>query len=381
MDTKRFTRASNGRVVRTLDGAPAFAPGPLPPPVAVNWPTAKLIAEAERATGNLAGIGRLLPDPHILIQPLARREAVLSSRIEGTEASFSDLAVFEAAGRPDSDASDVREVSNYVRALEYGLKRLDKLPISQRFLREVHEILMTGVRGSTKMPGDFRAVQNWIGTPGATLASATYVPPPVAEMHAALDAFERYIHAPSELPTLVRVALIHYQFEAIHPFLDGNGRVGRLLIAFLLNVEHVLEQPLLYLSAYFERHRSDYYRLLLDVSMRGAWAEWIDFFLRGVIEQANDAVHRTRRLLDLTHDYRARLAGSRNLARMSSVVDDLLMNPATTVSAVAAKLRISYPAAKKNVDKLVAERVLMPIRQAKGNVYIAQEIIDIIDAP
>jgi Fic family protein len=182
------------------------------------------------------------------------------------------------------------------------------------------------------------------------------------------------------LPTLIRSALIHYQFEAIHPFLDGNGRVGRLLVMFLLHVENVLEQPLLYLSAYFERHRSEYYRLLLEVSTRGTWMEWVDFFLRGVVEQANDAVNRTRQLLDLSRSYHQRVAGSRNLARLSTILDDLMIRPATTVAAVAERLNISYPAAKKNVDKLVAHGIVMPVRVAKGNVYVAREILALLDA-
>lgn len=362
-------------MVRTLDGHPAYVPAPLPPELTIDWRMTRQLSEAERAVGKLDGIGRLLPDPAVLIQPFVRREAVLSSRIEGTQASLSDLLIFEAIGAPDSETSDVLEVSNYVRALDYGLRRLPKLPLSLRFIREVHNILMSGVRGGTKMPGEFRTVQNWIGSHGTSIANATYVPPPVMEMREALDAFERYIHAPTELPVLIRASLIHYQFEAIHPFLDGNGRIGRLLVMFLLHMESVLDQPLLYLSAYFERHREEYYRLLLDVTRRGEWSEWISFFLQGVIEQANDAVKRTRTLLDLSHAYRVKLAKSRNLARLSDMIDDLMLRPATTVREVAARLKISYPAAKKNIDKLVRNGILVPFPARKGTVYLAHEII------
>jgi Fic family protein len=381
MKRKVVKDSRNGRLIRNSDGSAAFVPAPLPPNLTLTWATTKLLSEAERATGKLAGGGRLLPDPHILIQPFLRREAVLSSRIEGTQASLSDLIVFEASGNPEAERSDVREVWNYVRALEYGLQRLKELPLSQRFIREVHEILMSDVRGGTMTPGEFRTVQNWIGPPGASLATATYVPPPVPEMVEALNALERYIHADSDLPTLIRAALVHYQFEAIHPFLDGNGRLGRLLVMFLLHAEKVLDQPLLYLSAYFERHRAEYYRLLLDVSKRGAWTEWIDFFLRAVIEQANDGVKRTRELLDLARSYRARVRSARNLSRLYAIIDDLLIQPAITIPGLAHEHRMSYPAAKKNVDKLVAHRILERVRIARGSVYIAREVIEIVDAP
>ncbi len=339
------------------------------------------LSEADRAVGTLAGIGRILPNPHLLTHPFLRREAVLSSRIEGTEASATDLALFEAAGSPSSDQSDVREVSNYVVALRYGLKRLDKLPLSLRFLREVHAKLMADVRGSTRAPGEFRQVQNWIGPAGSRIDTATYVPPPVQEMHGALDRFERYLHEPSPMPVLLRAALIHYHFEAIHPFLDGNGRVGRLLIAFLLHVEKVLEQPLLYLSAYFERHRSEYYQGLIEVTTKGAWHEWIDFFLRGVTEQANDGVRRTRELLDLSESYRRRIASARNSGVLSSLVDRLFAVPATTISSVATDLEMSYPAAKKNVQKLVGMHILTPRRSGRGSIYVAEDVLRIVEAP
>jgi Fic family protein len=296
---------SGNVMVKTGRNASTFVPSPLPPSLDLTWELASSVAKAERAVGELAGIGATLPNPDLLIQPFVRREAVLSSRIEGTEASIGDLVLFEAGNAPAA-ATDVREVANYITALDYGFQRLGTLTLSLRFIREVHEKLMHGVRGAQRRPGEFRTVQNWIGAPGTPMSEATYVPPAVPEMLEALDAFEKYLHAGSTVPTLVRLALIHYQFEAIHPFLDGNGRVGRLLITFLLN------DRLLYLSAFFERHRADYYRLLLGVSRRGAWFEWIDFFLRAVTEQANDAIARVRRILDLHADYRRRITSTRN---------------------------------------------------------------------
>lgn len=380
MDRSQFTSHDTGRLVRTPDGHLAFVPSPLPPKIDIPFELMRRLSEADRAVGTLAGIGRILPNPHLLTHPFLRREAVLSSRIEGTEASATDLALFEAAGSPSSDQTDVREVSNYVDALRYGLKRLDELPLSLRFLREVHGKLMADVRGGTRAPGEFRHVQNWIGPGGSRIDTATYVPPPVQEMHAALDHFERYLHDRSPMPVLLRAALIHYHFEAIHPFLDGNGRVGRLLIAFLLHVENVLDQPLLYLSAFFERHRREYYHRLLDVSMSGAWHDWIDFFLRGVTEQANDAVRRTRDLLDLSDSYRRRLASARNAGVLSLLVDQLFAIPATTISSVAAELQMSYPAAKKNVQKLVGMHILTPRRGKRGSIYVAEDVLRIIEA-
>jgi Fic family protein len=228
-----FHRDAPGRLLNTPQGYTAFVPNPLPPAIELKQHLADL-SRADRLVGELRGVARNLPNPHLLIGPFMRREAVLSSRIEGTQASLSDLFFFEASGGQNAEIADVREVANYVRALEFGLKRMEKLPLSLRLIREMHAELMHGVRGEHMTPGEFRRSQNWIGPPGCTLTEAVFVPPPVEEMVTALDAFEKYLHADSTLPPLVRLALIHYQFEAIHPFLDGNGRIGRLLITLLL---------------------------------------------------------------------------------------------------------------------------------------------------
>jgi Fic family protein len=383
MNTAGFTNDSGGRLVRTSANAFAFVPSPLPPELPLSWALLDAISRAERAVGNLRGVGRTLPNPHLLIEPFVRREAVLSSRIEGTQASVGDLLLFEIGGRPTSERSDVREVANYVDALEYGFDRLrDLLPLSLRFVREVHERLMRDVRGSTSAPGEFRRVQNWIGPPGSTLETASYVPPPPNEIPSLLDDLEKYLHASSQLPALIRFALIHYQFEAIHPFLDGNGRVGRLLITFLLHVEQMLDQPLLYLSAFFERHRDEYYARLLDVSRRGAWLEWVTFFLRGVEEQANDAVRRANELLALLAAYRHRVATARNSALLGAIVDRLFESPAVTITGVARDLDITHPSAKKNVEKLVALGVLGdPVGPGeRKKIYIARDILALLEA-
>ncbi len=367
-----------GRSVRTADGYSAFVPSPLPPRIEMTWELSRVLSDADRAIGGVAGSGHMLADPQLLIQPLMRREAVLSSRIEGTQASLTDLVAYESAG---TDPGDALDVSNYVEALNYGLERLERLPLSLRFIREIHEKLMKGVRGGDRAPGEFRRIQNWIGPPGSAVADATYIPPPVAEMHRALDAFEKFIHTSSPLPPLVKTALVHYQFEAIHPFLDGNGRVGRLLIAFVLRAEGVLNQPLLYLSAFFERHRREYYRLLLAVSNRGAWHDWIMFFLRGVAQQARDAGVRIRALIDLRDKYRRSVSGARNAGALQDVVDHLFILPAVSVTSLAKRLNVSYPAAKSSLEKLERAGIVWPTKQGRETWYFADEIIRTVEAP
>ena len=380
MNRDEFT-ATTGQLVPIPENAWAFVPAPLPPELDSTWSLINAATVADRSLGMLAGIGRTLPNPELLIQPFVRREAVLSSRIEDTQASLADLALFEAEGQPDSEKSDVREVANYIDALRYGIGRLDELPLSLRFIREVHERLMRDVRGGTRAPGEFRRVQNWIGSPGSSIATASYVPPPANEMLTALDSFEKYLHDDSRLPLLIRAAIVHYQFEAIHPFLDGNGRVGRLLITFLLHTAGILDQPLLYLSAYFERNRSEYYARMLEVSRRGAWLDWIDFFLRGVTEQANDAVVRSKRLLDLWKTYRQRVTSARSSALLLAVIDHLFATPATTVTNIANMFDITYVAAKNNVDKLVTAEILRDPKDGRWpKIYIASELIDALEA-
>jgi Fic family protein len=310
-----------------------------------------------------------------------RREAVLSSKIEGTQASLSDLLFFEASKPSTPKPPDVREVANYVTALEYGLGRLKDLPVSLRLIREMHERLMHGVRGEYMTPGEFRRSQNWIGPPGCLLMDATFVPPPVEEMKEALGELEKYLHVPSALPPLVRLALIHYQFEAVHPFLDGNGRIGRLLLTLLLCAEGLLPQPLLYLSAYFERHRQDYYDLLLGVSQSGKWSEWVTFFLRGVAEQSRDAVKRSNRLLDLRQEYHQKFQSARSSALLLRLVDELFAYPAITISRAAKRTGVTPRSAQLNVERRVKERSLAEARGRKRNrVYVAPGIIRVIEA-
>jgi Fic family protein len=275
MDPKDFRNSNAGKVIRTRKDYWAFIPAPLPP--ALQWTDEMLsaLSKAERELSKLTTLAGSFPFPRLLIQPFMRREAVLSSRIEGTRASLVDLYTYESAQLSFLESgNDAHEVHNYVRALDYGLDRLANLPVSLRLIRELHARLLENVRGGKLTPGEFRKTQNWIGPAGSTIEIARYVPPPTDEMMASLDALEKFIHSDTKVPVLARAGLIHYQFEAIHPFLDGNGRVGRLLIMLLLCEWKVLPQPLLNLSAYFERYRQEYYDHLLSVSQHGSWGTW-----------------------------------------------------------------------------------------------------------
>jgi Fic family protein len=379
METASFHRDKPGRLLRR-EGYWAFVPNCLPPALELSWEFAKQISEASRHLSELAGAARTLPNPHLLIDPFTRREAVLSSRIEGTLASLPDLMSYEALGVVNPDRPDVREVANYVAALEQGLKRLNQLPVSTRLMRELHERLMRGTRGDHLTPGEFRRSQNWIGPPGCLLKDATFVPPPVPEMKEALSDLEKYINAESDFPPLIRLALIHYQFEAIHPFLDGNGRIGRLVITLLLCAEGLMPQPLLYLSAFFERHRSDYYRLLLEVSQKGNWREWVAFFLRGISEQSVDALNRANQLHQLSVEYRQRLHDRRSSATLLQLADMLFKNPVLSPNSVSKALNLTFASAQRNINKLEHAGILREITgRRRGRIYVAQQVMEILE--
>jgi len=378
MDTALFKKSPSGKLIRATGGYWAFVPGPLPPKLEWDDALVSVISRADIALGTLSGLGETLPNPHLLIYPFIRREAVLSSRIEGTQSSLSDLLLFEAT--QVEKRGDVREVQNYVRAMEYGLKRLNELPLSLRFIRELHGILMEGVRGGYATPGEFRKSQNWIGSPGAVLNEATYVPPPVPEMQECLNQLEKFLHAETKLPPLVEAALVHYQFEAIHPFLDGNGRIGRLLVTLLLCQRNVLSKPLLYLSAFFEQHRDEYYDRLTKVSSVGAWREWIEFFLRAVADQSGDAVSRSRRLQELQRGY-LQLARKKRLAPTAAqLVDLVLMKPVISARTVQDYLKITSPGARKAIKVLLDVGILTEITGRKRDrAYAANEVLKALD--
>jgi Fic family protein len=332
----------------------AYFPATLPRSVSYD---AELVSALERATAalhRLAGVGRLLPNPNLLILPYVRIEAVVSSRIEGTQSDVVDLLKYEVTGQPDKkgDVDDVREVQNYVVALNHGLERLaGGFPLSMRLMREVHERLMTGVRGGYATPGEFRRSQNWIG--GSSPSNAAFVPPPVDAMGQALDDLERFLHE-DDLPLLIRLALAHYQFEVIHPFLDGNGRLGRLLIPLVLVARRVLTRPLLYLSVFFERNRAEYYDLLMSTSRTGDLKPWLQFFLSAVATQASDAEERTVRLVELHNATRSRLQTAGATLTTVRAADVLFSTPFVTVRSLSEELDVSAPTARAALQSLVA---------------------------
>lgn len=315
-----------------------------------------------------------------MIRPFVRREAVLSSRIEGTQATLGELLAAEAGAAVDRSPDDLREVGNYVVALEQGVKRLPKLPLSLRLVRELHATLMAGVRGEVATPGEFRRTQNWIGRPGSTITNATYVPPPPDQLMDVLGRWEAFLHDRS-LPPLVHAALVHSQFEAIHPFLDGNGRVGRLLITLLLVERGILPSPLLYLSAFFEATRRDYYAHLLALTDEGAWEEWLDYFLRGVAEQAEDALVRIQRIDDLLARWRQDLSGT--TSRLPEKALDLFVgNPFWSVSKLAERTGVAFTTAQRAIDRLEAVGIVSQATEAKRNrVYVAKAILSVLEEP
>lgn len=371
-------RRPHGRRTRCVGDYWAYVPGPLPPTLAWDGRLASALSSADRAIGRLAGEGRRLPNPHLLTRPFIRREAVLSSRIEGTQATLGELLAAEAGAAIERSPADLREVGNYVVALEHGVERLRTLPLSLRLVRELHEKLMRGVRADTATPGEFRRTQNWIGSPGCTLADAAYVPPPADELMGCLDAWESFLHDDS-LPPLVHAALVHSQFEAIHPFLDGNGRVGRLLITLLLVESGILPAPLLYLSAFFEATNSEYYARLLAVTQKGEWEEWLAYFLTGVALQAEDALGRIQRIDDLLLQWREEFAKSQSRVP-ERAIELFVENPFWTVKKLSLRLDVAFTTAQRAIDRLAAAGIIALTGEAKRNrVYCARAILEILE--
>lgn len=368
-----------GRQVRAAGRYTAFVPDPLPPALEWTPQLVRALSDADRLIGRLAGEGGRLPNPHLLIRPFVRREAVLSSRIEGTQATLGEVLAAEAGAALERSPADLREVANYVAALEYGLKRLKTLPLSLRLTRKLHGKLMAGVRGDHATPGDFRKSQNWIGSPGATLSNAMYVPPPPEVLMDCLGAWEKFLHDRS-LPVLVQTALMHVQFEAIHPFLDGNGRVGRLLITLFLVERDVLPTPLLYLSAFFEATRADYYDRLQGVHDRGEWEEWLVYFLTGVARQSEDALSRAARINALVARWRAELAGSSQPAL--GLVELVAENPYCTIRRVEQRLKVAFTTAQRAVERLQRAGILKQVNQARRDrIYCATVLLKILEEP
>ena len=355
------TRA--GRYVRQPTGYRAFLPAPLPPdpPVAMDGHLHTLLSQADRALGRLDGSVLTLPNPDLFVFMYVRKEAVLSSQIEGTQSSLQDLLAAEANLFDEHMPRDVDEVVNYVRAMKHGLARLAELPVSVRLIREIHAELMQDVRGGRLQPGELRRSQNWIGPAGCTLNTASFVPPPHEDVPQALGDLEQFLHGDDRIPPLVKIALAHVQFETIHPFLDGNGRVGRLLVTFLLTECGVLHKPVLYLSHFFRAHRQTYYEHLQAVRDQGAWEEWLAFFLRGVIEVAGEASDTARRIQLLREQHRAAI--TERLGRVAGnghrVLESLYNRPIVSVADVRALTGTTYAAANTLVARLAELGVLV----------------------
>jgi Fic family protein len=361
---------------RTLGrhGYVAYFAAPIPRTLELPQPTIPLLADAEAALGRLAGVGQLLPSPHLLIRPYLLREAVSSTRLAGTQASVADVFEAETSGEPPNE--DVEEVLNYIGALEWALDQRSELPLGVRLIREVHRRLLSGVRGRERMPGEFRTTQNWVGAAGSTIETARYVPPPPAELPALLADWEHYAHETVEVPLLVQNALLHYQFETLHPFLDGNGRLGRLLSVFLL-VEHGrLPAPLLYLSAYLERDRARYYEALQAVRERGDAIPWIELFLVAVHTQAADAVARAQRIVELRECYRV-AASTIASSKAMSLVDLVCETPIVSSRAVEMALGVTRPTALKLLRRLEEVGVLEEGRAGPRGQrrYLARELM------
>lgn len=350
--------------MKQAEGYRAFIPASLPPdpPVQIDAELLRLHSEADRSVGRLDGVTSILPNPDLFVSMYVRQEAVLSSQIEGTQSTLEEVLQFEVDPKGQEYPKDIHEVVNYVHAMQYGLERLQTLPLSLRLIREIHGQLLKSTRGGHRTPGEFRRTQNWIGPPGCTLATASFVPPPVHEMHAALEQFEKFLHNATSFPVLIHCGLAHAQFETIHPFLDGNGRVGRLLITFLLCQRGVLHRPLLYLSAYLKAHRAEYYDRLMAVRNDGNWEGWLKFFLRGVHEVSESATATARAILDLRERHR-KLVAEKVGAAGPRLLDYLYEQPVVTVRLVERHLKCSFVTANKLVDQF---ETLKLVRETTG---------------
>ena len=342
-----------GRYVNQPTGYRAFVPKPLPPTPALRQDAelASLLSAADHRLGRLDGVAATLPNPDLFVAMFVHKEAVLSSQIEGTQASLDDVLEFEAGAASADLPGDVAEAVNYVAAMNYGLERIQELPLSLRLMKEIHQRLLEGARGGEKEPGEFRRSQNWVGPMGTSLTEAMYVPPSVDDMNRAMGDLESFLHDPRPLPPLIKCGLVHSQFETIHPFLDGNGRMGRLLITFLLCQQGILERPLLYLSYFFKRNRIEYYDRLQAVRDTGDWEGWMKFFLRGVIEVSSESAVTVRDILALRGVHTDLVQKNLRTANSLRLLDRLYDRPVTSVSDVAEHLGVTFNAANTLVGK------------------------------
>ena len=360
----------SGQYAKQATGYSAFIPAPLPPapPIAIDAELTNLLSAADRSLGRLDGVASVIPNPDLFVAMYVRQEAVLSSQIEGTQSTLEDVLQFEIDENGRELPKDVEEVVNYVRAMNYGLTRLKELPLSLRLIREIHAELLKDVRGANRTPGEFRRSQNWIGPENSTLTTATFVPPPVPEMHQALNDLEKFLHEEDSFPALLHCALAHAQFETIHPFLDGNGRVGRLLITFLLCERNVLHRPLLYLSHFLRANRAEYYDRLMAIRNHGDWEGWLKFFVRGVDEVSCEAIDTAKAILRIRDEHReiigAAMGGN---AFAMPLLDYLFEQPLVTISTVEKRLKCVYVTASKLVEHFVRLGLLKEITGQRRN--------------
>ncbi|NET30777.1 MAG: Fic family protein [Cyanothece sp. SIO1E1] len=360
-----------GQYIEQIEGYKAFIPNPLPPSpeIIMDQEMWNLLSQADRELGRLDGATDALPNPELFVFMYVRKEAVLSSQIEGTQASLIDVLEFESQALEPNNPKEVGEVVNYISAINYGLERLKSLPISLRLIREIHNELMKGVRGAERNPGEFRRTQNWIGASGCSLSQAAYVPPPLPQMIQSLDNLEKFLHNSQPLPTLIKVGLAHAQFETIHPFLDGNGRTGRLLITFLLCEQNILQRPLLYISYYFKKYRSEYYSHLQSVRDTGDWEGWLKFFLLGVYETAQEATSTARQIVSLKEEHRqlALEKMGRRSGNAIALLESLYYRPIFTVENAVEVTNLSYTNANALVKDLIEIGLLKEITGQRRN--------------
>ena len=386
MENHPTTLARAGRYITQATGYRAFLPSPLPPapPVEVTGELQERLSRADRVLGRLDGSIQTLPNPDLFVYMYVRKEAVLSSQIEGTQSSLHDLLRAEARILTPTRPNDVDEVVNYIRSMNHGLKRLPELPVSVRLIREIHTELLRGVRGAHLTPGELRTSQNWIGPAGCTLNEAVFVPPPPHQLAQNMSELERFIHADTALPLLIKIGLVHAQFETIHPFLDGNGRVGRLLITFLLCEQGVLQKPVLYLSHFFKQHRQRYYAELQSVRDAGTWERWLVFFLDGIAEVSGQATETARRILALREEHRHAITDGfgRTAGNGHRVLEHLYERPIVSVGDVQELTGTTYPAANKLVARMFDCGILQEITgQTRNRAFMYQSYVDLFHEP
>lgn len=369
-----------GDFIMQPSGYKSFLPSDLPPepPIKFDGEMLTLLSEADRKLGRLDGVTQILPNPELFVAMYVQKEAVLSSQIEGTQASLTDVLEINTK---DEKREDVGEVVNYVCAMNYGLERLKHFPLCLRLIREIHEKLLNNGRGSNRNPGEFRKTQNWIGPAGCTLSDARFVPPTVPDMEKALENLENFFYTKDTIPALIKIALIHAQFESIHPFLDGNGRMGRLLITFWLCQQGILSQPLLYLSYYFKKNRLEYYDRLMAVREKGDWEGWIKFFLKGVAITADEATSTAKEILQLKLTCENKIVSQGYSAIYNALLDEVFVHPIITVNNAADTLNVSYPTASKIVDNLCKLDILFDISpdQKRNKRYSFSTYLEILN--